>query len=373
VNGLERHLAERPMPPAIVAEVGWVNGLGAIRQLAHAGIPVIAIDHRRSALGFKSRHAFAVLVPDPVADPDGYVDALTELGDAIGRPAPIFPTHDDHLNAIAAGAERLGGRFLYPFPTWDVLEPIQSKRNQLARAAELGIPAPRTTTEPSDDLVFPVLVKPSDPVGFRRTFKLQSFRCETRAELDKAWERAQPYEPLIQEWIPGGDDELYTLGCYLARDGEALGLFCGRKLLQTPPGVGSGRVCESVWVEEVVDQGLAYLRGLECHGLSQTEFKRDPRDGAYKLMEVNPRLWQWHGLGAALGVDFPLIAYWDLLGARLPAARMNGGRRKRWAITFMRGERPAFVRPPYIDPLVALDDPMPALAHARRLVRGRGR
>jgi carbamoylphosphate synthase large subunit len=125
-------------------------------------------------------------------------------------------------------------------------------------------------------------------------------------------------------------------------------------------------------VDEVVDQGLAYLRGLECYGLSQTEFKRDPRDGAYKLMEVNPRLWQWHGLAAAVGVDFPLIAYWDLLGARLPAARANGTR-KRWAITFMRGEPPAVVRPPYIDPLLALDDPMPALAHARRLVRGRPR
>jgi predicted ATP-grasp superfamily ATP-dependent carboligase len=209
-------------------------------------------------------------------------------------------------------------------------------------------------------------------VEFRRVFKRQSFRCETRAELDEAWERASPYDPLVQELIPGGDEELYSLGSYLSADGEALGLFCGRKLRQTPPGVGTARVGEAVWVDEVVEQGLALVRGLGVRGIAQTEFKRDPRDGVFKLMEVNPRLWQWHGLAAACGVDLPRIAYWDLLGARLPPARSNGTS-KRWAISHMAGTRPALVRPPYVEAVFARDDPGPALAQAARLVRGLGR
>ena len=115
-------------------------------------------------------------------------------------------------------------------------------------------------------------------------------------------------------------------------------------------------------------QGVG-LRGLGFHGLSQVEFKRDARDGAYRLMEVNPRLWQWHGLAAACGVDLPRIAYWDLLGARLPPARQNGSA-KRWAITFHAGMRPALVRPPYVDAVFAPDDPRPALVQAARLVKG---
>ena len=63
---------------------------------------------------------------------------------------------------------------------------------------------------------------------------------------------------------------------------------------------------------------------------------RDPRDGRYKLLEVNPRLWQWHGLAAACGVDLPWIAYRDLVGDPLPPARMHGDG-KRWAITLMAG------------------------------------
>jgi hypothetical protein len=42
-------------PPAAVIDVGWVNGLAAIRSLGRAGIRVLAVDHRPSALGFRSK------------------------------------------------------------------------------------------------------------------------------------------------------------------------------------------------------------------------------------------------------------------------------------------------------------------------------
>src|SRR6476659_3698354 len=174
---------------------------------------------------------------------------------------------------------------------------------------------------------------------------------------------------MVQERIPGGDDELYTLGSYLRADGEALGLFSGRKLRQTPPGVGTCRVGEAVWVEEVVQQGLTLLHALGFHGLSQVEFKRDPRDGSFRLMEINPRLWQWHGLASACGVDLPRIAYEDLVGERsLPPATMHGAG-KRWAITLLPGERPALQLPPYVDGVFARDDPKPGAVHLARVVR----
>ncbi len=154
---------------------------------------------------------------------------------------------------------------------------------------------------------------------------------------------------MVQELIPGGDDELYTVGSYIAVDGTVLGLFSGRKLRQSPPGVGTCRVGEAVWVQDNVDAALRLLRAFEFHGVSQVEFKRDPRDGRYKLMEINPRLWLWHGLAAALGVDFARIAYLDLLGRRGEPVTTEG-KRGRWAITFLAGEAPAFQRPPYVEP-----------------------
>ena len=65
---------------ALVLDVGWVNGLAAIRSLGRAGIPVLALDHRASPLGFRSRYAQPVRVPDPAADEDGFVAAVAEVG-----------------------------------------------------------------------------------------------------------------------------------------------------------------------------------------------------------------------------------------------------------------------------------------------------
>jgi predicted ATP-grasp superfamily ATP-dependent carboligase len=117
---------------------------------------------------------------------------------------------------------------------------------------------------------------------------------------------------VVWEWIPGGDDELYTLGSYMSRDGEALGVFSGRKLLQDPPGGRNRPRSGSALGGRGGRQGLALLRGLGLHGVSQVEFKRDPRDCAYKLMEVNPLLWQWHSLAAACGVNLAQIAHRDV-------------------------------------------------------------
>src|SRR5512133_2020121 len=314
---------------AAVVDVGWVNGLAAVRSLGRAGIRVLAVDPRPSALGFRSKYAEPLLSPDPFTDEHRFVNFVRALGEVV-----VFPTHDDVLKAIAQYADDLD--VLTPFPDWELLERVQSKRAQLEQATAAGIDIPRS--EPG---TFPVIVKPDRSVEFKRRYKRQAFRCETPAELEEALARTEEFGPIVQELIPGGDDTLYTVGSYLDADGRPLGVFCGRKLRQTPRGVGTCRVGEAVWVDEPVDAALRLLRAFEYFGLSQVEFKRDPRDGSFKLMEINPRLWQWHSLAAACGVDFPQIAYADLLGETQERATMNADG-KRWAITLMPGEGPAF-------------------------------
>ncbi|MDX6400635.1 MAG: hypothetical protein QOF27_1241, partial [Gaiellaceae bacterium] len=104
--------------PAAVVDVGWVNGLAAIRSLGRAGIRVLAVDHRPSALGFRSRYAEPFLGADPAADPKRFVASIRALGQVV-----VFPTHDRELNLIS---EHLGDlEVLAPFPGWDLLERVQ--------------------------------------------------------------------------------------------------------------------------------------------------------------------------------------------------------------------------------------------------------
>jgi D-aspartate ligase len=369
IGTVETGVGDRTIPAAVV-DVGWVNGLAAIRSLGRAGTRVLAVDHRPSALGFRSRYAERFLSPDPHADETRFVAFIRALGEIV-----VFPTHDEGLNVIA---KHLGDlpEVLAPFPGWDVLESVQSKRSQLEHAEAAGVETPATAYPASaqearaaaDEIGLPVLVKPEHPVGFKQRFRRQAFRCSTLDEVESAYADAQEFGPMLQELIPGGDDTLYTVGSYLRRDGTPLGVFSGRKLRQTPPGIGTCRVGEAVWVDEVVNAAMRLLNEFGYYGLSQVEFKRDPRDGGFKLMEINPRLWQWHALASACGVDLPRIAYADLVGELPPQAEMNGYG-KRWAITLLSGERPTPQRPPYVDAVFARDDPKPGLVHLARVAR----
>ena len=318
-----------------------MNGLAAIRSLGRAGIRVLAVDHRASALGFRSQVRGAAPVAGPVRRrAGGSSNFVRALGEVV-----VFPTHDDSLNAIARYADELS-----------VLDPVSGMGPARARAEQARAARDRAGRRRRHPRARPVDVpghrQAGPSVEFKRRYKRQAFRCETPAELEDALAKTEEFGPIVQEFVPGGDDTLYTVGSYIARDGSALGVFCGRKLRQTPPGIGTCRVGEAVWVHEAVDAALRLLAAFGYLGLSQVEFKRDPRDGRFKLMEINPRLWQWHGLATACGVDLPRIAYADLVGEPPPQAQMNGDG-KRWAITLLPGERPAPQRPPYVDAVFA--------------------
>jgi len=70
---------------------------------------------------------------------------------------------------------------------------------------------------------------------------------------------------------------------------------------------------------------LRLLTELSFHGVSGTGFKRDPRDGHLKFMEVNARHWLHHPLATAAGVNLSLIAYSDALGRPAKGSRQVDG------------------------------------------------
>jgi predicted ATP-grasp superfamily ATP-dependent carboligase len=322
-GSLSHRLSRSLLPPAVVLDVSFVNGLEAIRSLAAAGAPVIAVDHRRSALGFRSRLAHHFLAPDPV-DEAAYTAFLAELADReFSEPAVVLPTHDAPLAVVARNASRLAA-YQLPGSGWDVLEPLQRKRHQYAVAEAAGIGVPRTFAVDGEEevraaaatLSYPAVVKPGDPIPFKRRFGRPVIVCRTPVELVEAWREAAECEPLLQEVVPGDDATLWTVGSYTDASGAALGLCCGRKLVQMPRGFGTCRVGEARWRDDVVEEALTLLRALGYHGIAQTEFRLDPRDGRFKLMEVNPRLWQWRGRAASTCPASPTSTCWAARSGR---------------------------------------------------------
>ncbi len=369
--------ARAPRPAALVLECAYVNGLSAIRSLAAIGIPVIALDHRRQALGLRSRLAVPVVCPHPAERAEEFAALVEEVCAALPHGAVAFPTHDDYLVAVnrcAPAALRL------PFGPRELIEPIQAKRFQYEAAARAGVQVP-ATFHPADEsaavqaaamLRYPAVMKPSLGAGFKRRHGFPLVVANTPDELVAAYRLGAEFAPMLQERIPGGDDTLWTVGSYASSDGSVPGIFCGRKLLQAPTGVGTCRVGIAEWDDEAVDGARRLLHELGFHGISQIEYKRDPRDGSLRLMEVNARLWQWHSLAAACGVDLVQMAYRDAVGEPVVARTTRAAGRRRWValVRHVRESRRehlglrrtlAPLRPPFTEPVLSLRDPMPAI------------
>ena len=376
--------------PAIVLQVSWANGLDIIRDLAIADVPLLAVDANPRALGLRSRLAAGMVCPDPSADEEAFLVFLEQLGPRLPRRAVLFPTHDQYIWPISKNAKRLEPWYIIPFSRWATMQRLHDKREQLETAQRVGVDIPKTVFVDGDDdlargadeIGFPAIFKPVESLAFKTRFRRHVLEIASRDELLRVYDKVRDCGTLmLQDIIPGGDEELYTLGSYLDAQSRPLAQFTGHKLRQHPPRFGHVSMAVSLWVPELAEAGLRLLHELGYHGVSQVELKRDPRDGRYRLMEVNARHWMWHSVATASGVNLSLAAYRDAIGDPFVAPRQTDG--ARWVVS-LTDARDAFARwrkgdqklVPWlrsyrgvkVDGLYSLRDPLPgALLTARQL------
>lgn len=122
---------------------------------------------------------------------------------------------------------------------------------------------------------------------------------------------------LLQEIIPGEDDAVVNYNAYTDQ-GQVMTEFTSRHIRNAPHRWGSPRVALSEWIPEIIEPGRKALEAIGFSGFACTEFKRDARDGIYKLMEINGR----HNLSGLLavrcGINFPWLHYRHLMEGKIP-------------------------------------------------------
>lgn len=304
-----------------------VAGLGVIRGLGEAGVPVTALRYLAKDMGHASRHVRRhVRVPHPEAEAAAFVDFLLAASDLHG--GVLVPTEDAAMVTIARHRAELEGCYAVALPEWPVIERIIDKRHTYELAASLGIPCPRTFSPASEEealraaaeLGFPCLVKPRLSHRFFERFRAKMVEAGDAGALlaacGQAWEAG--LDVLVQELIPGGDGAGVNYNSYFW-EGHPVAEFTAAKVRLAPPRFGFPRVVVSRPVPEVIEPGRAILQALGFWGFSCTEFKLDGRDGRYKLMEVNGRHNVSSRLAVACGLNFPRLTYEHLATGRLPA------------------------------------------------------
>jgi predicted ATP-grasp superfamily ATP-dependent carboligase len=147
------------------------------------------------------------------------------------------------------------------------------------------------------------------------------FKVTGREELISIYHMTEPYntKSIIQQWVQGGDDNIYFCLIYMPlRAGEPV-LFYGKKIRQWPPGTGSTSMAVPTEDPGIGEISLKLFKDLNVSGFGSVEFKRDAESGRLLIMEPTVgRVNLQSAITDAAGVALPYYALCDMLGLSMP-------------------------------------------------------
>lgn len=303
-------------PVILVTDADRNSAVTIIRSLGRRGWRVVAADSHPRSLGFRSRYASdRVVYPDPVSNPDAWVDFLyhTVTEKAIRL---VLPVTDEVIQPLSHARERFEGVCRLAIPSREALEAVTDKSRTLELARELGVPVPRTreaqtpgeAREAAAELGWPLVLKPAASRLYRpgagpMESTLESFSVSYADSIDALLEALRPLSGrcrvLLQEYSPGVGEGVELL----AHEGRVLAAFQHRRLAEVPLTGGRSAWRESVALDpELFAHASKLVEALRWTGLIMVEFKVGDLP---RLMEVNGRVWNSLPLAVHSGMDFP--------------------------------------------------------------------
>jgi len=330
--------------PVLLTPMDEHMGLDIGRSLGKRGIPVYALDSDEKAVGKYSKYINFSQCPD-IEKNDGadYLQFVVDYVKKIGGKVVLFALSDEYVLLFSRERENLSKYCIYVMPDHNTLVNLVTKDGLDSIVRKHNLAAPRTyfldgiwsIESIAERLDYPVILKPTESTYWHTpeitallrkgliACRAKIIKCQTPKELIDSYNSIASIDNrlVVQEIIPGDDSCLVYISFYLNRDSHPLGVFAGRKCRVLPTGFGSASYAQSMIDPELEQLALALLHDVNYRGLGGIEFKMDPRDDRYKIIEFNARFGMWDGLGAKCGVDLAYLAYCDALNIPIEPIR----------------------------------------------------
>lgn len=321
-----------PTQPFVPVIVGGDLGTYSLAREFHEAYGVTSVVVLGRPNGLVQDSAFIELRPYPAgADEEGMVRHLVDLGEELARPGGaageqgerpllLLGSLDGHVNRITAARDRLEPRYTVPYPDARTVASIALKENFYALCERLDIPHPRTrtlapaqlTADPDSvatlvrGLQFPLVLKASDSAAWTQVSFPGKQKVHTVADagelttlLGRLQAAGYTSPVIVQEHIPGGDDQLRLCTYWAERhDGVTRVTLAGAGEValedHAPTMLGNSVAILPSRDDQLVEPGVRLLQEIGWQGFAMIDAKLDPRDGIVKLFEVNPRLGRNH-------------------------------------------------------------------------------
>jgi predicted ATP-grasp superfamily ATP-dependent carboligase len=318
--------SSRQLPPVIILG-GEANALSVARDLGRMGVTVYAMGEADSTVR-ASRYCTWIDVPLEGSLEDSWARCLLSDQAEYLRGAVVLSCSDAGLLVLARHRAKLLERYRLDDSETAAQLLVLDKLTTYKRAKEAGVPTPAFWETQSrdeivalrDELVFPLMIKPRLSHLFEEKFGRKHVVVETFDQLLAAYDRVSGggLELLLMEQVPGGDDCLCSYYTYLDEASRPLFHFTKRIIRRYPTGMGAACYHVTDRVPEIGESGNRLFKHVGLRGLANIEFKRDPRDGVYKLIECNARFTASNCLVSASGVRLAEFVYNRLAGRPLP-------------------------------------------------------
>jgi D-aspartate ligase len=313
--------------PVLVLKTSWnaihYSGLGVVRSLGRLGIPVYSICEDRFTPTALSRYlAGAYLWNAGDGNCRQLIDDLEEIGRSFRRRAILIPLDDFGAVVVAENWQELGRWFLLPQNCGHLPRAVADKGKLARLCRDLHQPHPKTLEiKKRSDLdsflktsSYPLVMKrPQQWIGRGPTTRIIRNQEQLLAVYHEAEELGFSF--LLQDYIPPFGRQDWFVHAYCDGNSNCIASFTGLKIRSNPPHAGATCLGESIDNSALRIQAESFLKKLGYKGIVDLDYRLDPRDGAYKLVDFNPRLGaQFRLFQDERGIDLVRALHLDLTG-----------------------------------------------------------
>ncbi|NTV70740.1 MAG: FAD-dependent oxidoreductase [Azonexaceae bacterium] len=322
----EKGVMTRNKPLAVVVGSG-LNALGIVRSLALKKIPVLLVLAERDATAH-TRHAKKLFIEDTAGDV--LINTLLAIGQkSLDKPV-LFLTEEKSVVTVSERRDEILPYFLITLPDQELLAALMHKQGFQDLANQFGSPIPHAVHIRSEaDLValsklrFPCVLKPAlKDYDYGAKFK-KAYVVESAEEASERFREIAPVlsDLIVQEWIEGTDSDIYFCLQYIGADKTTVASFAGRKIRSWPPRVGGTASCTSApeYHDELTAMTELFFRKVGFVGMGSMEYKLDPRDGCFYMVEPTVGRTDFQEEVATVnGTNIALAAYFYQIGLSVP-------------------------------------------------------
>jgi len=284
-----------------------VQVLPIAKSLRKHGHHVTILCEEKLSYGWVSRFPHVkIFSPSAYKEPELFLDFLKKhlKNNSYDIVIPLF---DDSAGILGENKKELSPYAKIVIPDYNAFIQGHDKNLTMQVAKKIGVPHPKTIdleTHSLEEAVeycgLPALIKPNIGAGAKGITKIDTLE-ELKVFYPKIIEEFGA--STLQEFIPPGGRQ-FKCQIFRDKDGTIKGATTFVKHRYFPVTGGTTSCGEIVDIPELVEYAKRVADEINWIGFGDFDSIEDPRDGSYKLMEINTRITGSIKAGMESGVDY---------------------------------------------------------------------